>query len=151
MCIYSLVLCEHRFYSHLSISWMVEQSYFLMNWLVQDDRKATVAEKNFLWHTYISEHTCPTAELQQQETISVLQPTQKLQFLFVCFLIYGLTVILVTWPFVLFFSPDVNECEVDEGDCEGFCCNTFGSYYCKCPEGTKLGLDGKACHGKRNC
>uniref|UniRef100_A0A3B5MBK2 Uncharacterized protein n=1 Tax=Xiphophorus couchianus TaxID=32473 RepID=A0A3B5MBK2_9TELE len=46
-------------------------------------------------------------------------------------------------------APDenyVNECEVDEGGCEGYCCNTIGSYYCKCPEGSKVGPDGKACN-----
>uniref|UniRef100_A0A3Q0S2C5 EGF-like calcium-binding domain-containing protein n=1 Tax=Amphilophus citrinellus TaxID=61819 RepID=A0A3Q0S2C5_AMPCI len=45
-------------------------------------------------------------------------------------------------------NADVNECEVDEGGCEGYCCNTIGSYYCKCPEGSRLGPDGKACQGK---
>ncbi|KAL6116318.1 uncharacterized protein ACO6RY_00959 [Pungitius sinensis] len=46
---------------------------------------------------------------------------------------------------------DVNECEVEEGGCEEFCCNTIGSYYCKCPEGSRLGPDGKACHDVNEC
>ncbi|PWA20179.1 hypothetical protein CCH79_00003680 [Gambusia affinis] len=46
---------------------------------------------------------------------------------------------------------DINECEVDEGGCEGYCCNTIGSYYCKCPEGSKVGPDGKACNDINEC
>ncbi|KAK2847059.1 hypothetical protein Q5P01_010058 [Channa striata] len=46
---------------------------------------------------------------------------------------------------------DVNECEVDEGGCEGYCCNTIGSYYCKCPEGRRLGPDGNTCHDLNEC
>ncbi len=30
---------------------------------------------------------------------------------------------------------DKNECEVDNGGCEGVCRNTFGSHYCVCPMG----------------
>ncbi|KAI3353793.1 hypothetical protein L3Q82_005017 [Scortum barcoo] len=48
-------------------------------------------------------------------------------------------------------ATDVNECEVDEGGCEGYCCNTIGSYYCKCPQGSRLGPDGKACHDVNEC
>uniref|UniRef100_A0A3B3TA77 EGF-like calcium-binding domain-containing protein n=1 Tax=Paramormyrops kingsleyae TaxID=1676925 RepID=A0A3B3TA77_9TELE len=43
---------------------------------------------------------------------------------------------------------DVNECTADNGGCEGQCCNTIGSFYCKCPKGMRLSQDGKACEGK---
>ncbi|XP_056651947.1 multiple epidermal growth factor-like domains protein 6 [Monodelphis domestica] len=43
---------------------------------------------------------------------------------------------------------DVNECEVENGGCESQCCNTIGSFYCKCPEGQKLRDDRKACEGR---
>ncbi|CAB1347760.1 unnamed protein product, partial [Coregonus sp. 'balchen'] len=46
-------------------------------------------------------------------------------------------------------SPDVNECLTANGGCEGHCCNTIGSFYCKCPEGSRLGPDGKACQGEK--
>ena len=49
--------------------------------------------------------------------------------------------------FLLFLS-DVNECEGDDGGCEGYCCNTIGSFYCKCPQGSRLEPDGKSCQGK---
>ncbi|KAG7265975.1 hypothetical protein CRUP_022680, partial [Coryphaenoides rupestris] len=48
-------------------------------------------------------------------------------------------------------SADVNECEGDEGGCEGSCCNTIGSFYCKCPPGSRLGPDGKACQAVNSC
>lgn len=47
------------------------------------------------------------------------------------------------------FSPsDVNECEETNGGCEALCCNTIGSFYCKCPSGQELKEDGKTCQGE---
>lgn len=43
---------------------------------------------------------------------------------------------------------DVNECEETNGGCEALCCNTIGSFYCKCPSGQELKEDGKTCQGK---
>ncbi len=56
--------------------------------------------------------------------------------------------------YALFLPPlgqsDVDECqEMTNGGCEGECCNTIGSYYCKCRPGFKLGEDGKTCKGKK--
>ncbi|KAK2531003.1 hypothetical protein Q9966_008861 [Columba livia] len=42
-------------------------------------------------------------------------------------------------------SIDVNECTTENGGCHDQCCNTIGSYHCKCPAGQKLGEDGKSC------
>lgn len=46
------------------------------------------------------------------------------------------------------FLPDVNECEETNGGCEALCCNTIGSFYCRCPPGLKLNEDGKSCQGE---
>ncbi|KAK3531482.1 hypothetical protein QTP70_023267, partial [Hemibagrus guttatus] len=46
---------------------------------------------------------------------------------------------------------DVNECEKSNGGCEGKCCNTIGSFYCKCPEGSTLGPDDKTCQDVDEC
>uniref|UniRef100_A0A5F8HE18 EGF like domain multiple 6 n=1 Tax=Monodelphis domestica TaxID=13616 RepID=A0A5F8HE18_MONDO len=46
---------------------------------------------------------------------------------------------------------DVNECEAENGGCESQCCNTIGSFYCKCPEGQKLRDDRKACEDVDEC
>lgn len=43
---------------------------------------------------------------------------------------------------------DVNECEETNGGCEALCCNTIGSFYCKCPAGHELKEDGKTCQGE---
>ncbi|XP_042314472.1 EGF-like and EMI domain-containing protein 1 [Sceloporus undulatus] len=40
---------------------------------------------------------------------------------------------------------DVNECTLENGGCQDQCCNTIGSFYCKCPVGQKLGEDKKSC------
>ncbi|KAI4878960.1 hypothetical protein NFI96_004800, partial [Prochilodus magdalenae] len=48
-------------------------------------------------------------------------------------------------------SQNVNECENSNGGCEGTCCNTIGSFYCKCPEGSTLGADGKTCQDIDEC
>ncbi|KAM7399497.1 hypothetical protein PAMP_018764 [Pampus punctatissimus] len=64
--------------------------------------------------------------------------------------LYELVCLLVLGDSKVLFT-DVNECEVDKGGCEVYCCNTIGSYYCKCPEGSRLGPDGKACHDVNEC
>lgn len=42
----------------------------------------------------------------------------------------------------------MNECEETNGGCEALCCNTIGSFYCRCPSGLKLNEDGKTCQGE---
>lgn len=42
----------------------------------------------------------------------------------------------------------MNECEETNGGCEALCCNTIGSFYCRCPPGLKLNEDGKTCQGE---
>lgn len=34
----------------------------------------------------------------------------------------------------LFSSKDNNECETNNGGCEGSCQNTFGGFNCECPD-----------------
>uniref|UniRef100_A0A3Q3EB07 Multiple EGF like domains 6 n=1 Tax=Hippocampus comes TaxID=109280 RepID=A0A3Q3EB07_HIPCM len=46
---------------------------------------------------------------------------------------------------------DVNECEETNGGCEALCCNTIGSFYCRCPTGLKLNQDGKTCQDIDEC
>lgn len=43
----------------------------------------------------------------------------------------------------------MNECEETNGGCEALCCNTIGSFYCRCPPGLKLNEDRKTCQGKK--
>lgn len=42
---------------------------------------------------------------------------------------------------------DINECAVDNGGCQDQCCNTIGSYFCRCQAGQKLEEDGRGCEG----
>ncbi|NP_001134109.1 Multiple epidermal growth factor-like domains 6 [Salmo salar] len=43
---------------------------------------------------------------------------------------------------------DMNECEETNGGCEALCCNTIGSFCCKCPLGQELMEDGKTCQAE---
>ena len=40
----------------------------------------------------------------------------------------------------------MDECEINNGDCEQFCNNTHGSFNCYCDEGFES--NGSLCHGK---
>lgn len=44
---------------------------------------------------------------------------------------------------------DIDECEKfrDKYLCIGICENTPGSYKCRCPDGYRLGADGRTCQG----
>ena len=45
---------------------------------------------------------------------------------------------------------DVNECAVNNGDCDHNCTNNQGSYTCSCKRGYTLQGDAKSCKGKDN-
>ena len=42
---------------------------------------------------------------------------------------------------------EINECLVNNGNCQDSCVNTVGSYYCVCDTGYKLRLDKHRCKG----
>ena len=44
-------------------------------------------------------------------------------------------------------SPAVNECEDNNGGCEGTCVNTPMSFECHCGDGYSLAADGRNCEG----
>ena len=46
------------------------------------------------------------------------------------------------------FPIDVNECELNNGDCEYKCSNEPGGYSCTCPIGFQLTPDERNCTGK---
>jgi len=46
---------------------------------------------------------------------------------------------------------DVNECERENGGCEGQCMNTEGSYECRCPSGFRLGENRHECEDVNEC
>lgn len=45
-------------------------------------------------------------------------------------------------------DTDVNECDVENGQCQISCQNTIGSYRCECPPGLRLRIDKRTCEGK---
>lgn len=47
----------------------------------------------------------------------------------------------------MYSIADINECSADNGGCQDQCCNTIGSYYCKCQAGQKLEDDGRGRRG----
>ena len=44
--------------------------------------------------------------------------------------------------------PDINECEVRNGECEHGCVNKVGSHECICNDGYALTDDERTCNGK---
>lgn len=47
-----------------------------------------------------------------------------------------------------FAAVDMDECATDNGDCNHFCHNFIGGYYCSCKMGYQLSDDKKTCIGK---
>ncbi len=45
-------------------------------------------------------------------------------------------------------SPDVNECNTNNGGCGHICTNTQGSFVCSCRSGYQLAADARNCVGK---
>ena len=50
---------------------------------------------------------------------------------------------------ILFWSVDINECQVNNGNCSDNCTNTIGSYACRCSPGFELMDDNATCVGKK--
>ena len=50
--------------------------------------------------------------------------------------------------FVICNFIDINECAVNNGQCDHNCHNTEGSYYCTCKEGYVLLTDQRGCSGE---
>ena len=48
----------------------------------------------------------------------------------------------------LFLFSDIDECKVDNGNCQEVCNNTLGSFICECGAGFTLQPDGLTCRGK---
>ena len=42
----------------------------------------------------------------------------------------------------------MNECDINNGGCEGVCSNSDGSYECGCESGYRLRENGRTCDGK---
>lgn len=73
--------------------------------------------------------------------ILVMLESQEIKFyllyIFVCFSYLNFVPLLI----------DVDECKMSP--CKnGTCLNTFGSFLCTCPEGSKLDITGLGCTGK---
>uniref|UniRef100_UPI003590046C uncharacterized protein n=1 Tax=Myxine glutinosa TaxID=7769 RepID=UPI003590046C len=49
------------------------------------------------------------------------------------------------------YSADVDECALNNGGCDGSCCNTIGGFYCKCPEGSAVASNGYSCEDVDEC
>ena len=51
---------------------------------------------------------------------------------------------------MFFFNVDINECNINNGNCSQNCTNTIGSYSCSCNVGFSLHLDNTTCVGMCN-
>ena len=50
----------------------------------------------------------------------------------------------------VFKCIDIDECNIDNGDCQHNCHNNYGSYSCSCYDGYYLLEDSHSCYGKSN-
>ena len=50
---------------------------------------------------------------------------------------------------VIITSADVNECEINNGNCQQMCKNLYGRHSCSCREGFVLDSNKRTCSGKR--
>ena len=55
---------------------------------------------------------------------------------------------LVATETLIFFTPDINECENNNGGCDQTCFNSIGSYQCDCFEGYIYSNSTNKCNGK---
>lgn len=46
-----------------------------------------------------------------------------------------------------FLNTDVDECEINNGECSHQCVNNVGSYECVCPKGFKVEINQRNCVG----
>ena len=42
----------------------------------------------------------------------------------------------------------MNECTINNGDCEQICINDVGTYHCDCRHGYSVSLNNHTCNGK---
>ena len=47
------------------------------------------------------------------------------------------------------YCTDINECDMENGDCDQVCMNTMGSFTCSCMMGYEINDDGMTCDGKQ--
>jgi len=66
-------------------------------------------------------------------------------------LISTIASLLVADPrIVSWLMTDINECAVNNGGCQHDCCNTPGSFTCRCPPGYQLTADARHCQGEHS-
>jgi len=53
-----------------------------------------------------------------------------------------------TYLLLYYFVEDINECGINNGNCESTCLNLIGSFACSCPSGFILDNNGRTCSGK---
>ena len=56
--------------------------------------------------------------------------------------------VFILVKFTISFSTDIDECQMNNGNCSHFCTNTNGSFTCSCRIGFALSGDNKTCTGK---
>ena len=57
--------------------------------------------------------------------------------------------LVIFFLYIYFVScVDVDECNLDNGECDHTCTNTDGSFFCSCDAGYLLTEDGRICAGK---
>ena len=64
---------------------------------------------------------------------------------------YSVFLVVFTTKHFTSIHTDINECSIDNGDCEHQCNNIVGSYACTCYRGYKLRDDKHTCESELMC
>lgn len=114
-------------------------SVYSLDWLTTGKH---VYMQNFSFYNYIYLSQLCHTKIIQTSAFNLLH-----QFL-LPYIHLTITPAILTLYLTLYWSIDIDECQVNNGNCSDNCTNTIGGYECQCNPGFELMNDSSTCVGK---